>query len=181
MVLDIGRKKFEISVVEKNTYKIIEIDGGNLGGDDFDEKIKNYFFSHIKEKIKLDLADLESRDIYRLSEEARRAKEILSEVAECYVHYPSLTLNGKNYDLDFTRQMLEKICKPLFDIIFDKLKNFLKYDIDEIILSGETCNIPYIREKIKSLSNYESTNNLAAIGAAHIAEKIFERRKFLYD
>lgn len=201
MVVDIGGGTFDLSVlnadVENNTYQAIAIDGDDrLGGDDFDKAIQNELIKHIEDDTGLKLDDYKTAGIdeteynilmNRLLIEARHAKEKLSEVTEHEVILPNLTtLSGKNYDLDFTltRRALERICKPLFDRIFNQLnsfaqnnKNFRLDEIGEIILAGGTCFIPYIHERITQdlgiVPNDElPLSQLVVIGAALVAESL---------
>ena len=94
------------------------------------------------------------------------------------------TLGGRNYNLDFvlTRRALERICKPIFERIFNQLNGFAKrhpnFSLDEIghiILAGGTCFIPYIRERITNdlgivPDDELPLSQLVVIGAARVAE-----------
>lgn len=171
-VVDIGGGTFDLSVLEANhaehTYKAIAIDGDDrLGGDDFDKIIQEEFIRHIEDDTGKKLTNAKTsgleeseynRLMHRLLTEARTAKEKLSELQEWEVNLPNLTtLGGKNYELDFilTRKSFERICKPLFDRIFNQINSFAKHnknfkleEIGHIILAGGTCFIPHIHEKI---------------------------------
>jgi len=199
MVVDIGGGTFDLSVLEanpaKHTYRAIAIDGDDrLGGDDFDKAIQNELIKHIEDDTGVNLTDFKTAGmspakygklINRLLTEARYAKEHLSEVTEYEVNLPNLTtLGGKNYNLDFilTRRALERICKPLFERIFNQLNSFAKknknFSLDEIghiILAGGTCFIPYIRERIANdlgivPDDELPLSQLVVIGAARVAE-----------
>ena len=201
MVVDIGGGTFDLSVLDadpaRHTYRAIAIDGDDrLGGDDFDKTIQTELIKHIEDDTGLNLENFQTAGIdeteynilmNRLLIEARHAKEKLSEVTEHEVILPNLTtLGGKNYDLDFilTRRALERICKPLFDRIFNQLnifaknnKNFRLDEIGEIILAGGTCFIPYIRERITKdlgiVPNDElPLSQLVVMGAARVAESL---------
>lgn len=171
-VVDIGGGTFDLSVLEadhkNHTYKAIAIDGDDrLGGDDFDRIVQEDFIRHIEDDTGVKLNDFKSsgleEDQYntlmnRLLLEARKAKEHLSTLQEWKINLPNLTtIGGNSYSLDFTltRKSFERICKPLFDRIFNQINNFAKrnknFKLDEIghiILAGGTCFIPYIRERI---------------------------------
>lgn len=199
LIVDIGGGTFDLSVLEANhenhTYEVIAIDGDDrLGGDDFDEAIKQEFIRHIEDDTGVKLTDAKSAGLEeheyqilmnRLLVEACTAKEKLSEVQECSVTMPNLTtLGGKNYDLDFvfTRKAFEKTCKPLFDKIFRQINNFAKKnkkfklsDIGYIILAGGTCFIPRIYEQIEADLGIKPNDSLplsqlVVMGAARVAE-----------
>ena len=198
-VVDIGGGTFDLSVLEadhaKHTYTAIAIDGDDrLGGDDFDRAIQQELIRHIEDDTGIKLADAKSAGLEdadyqslmsRLLIEARNVKEALSDVEECAVTLPNLTtLGGQNYDLDFvfTRKALEKVCKPLFDRIFNSLNDFVNdnkkfklEDIGHVILAGGTCFIPYIKERIERDLGIKPDDSLqlsqlVVTGAARVAE-----------
>lgn len=198
-VVDIGGGTFDLSVLEadhaKHTYTAIAIDGDDrLGGDDFDRAIQQELIRHIEDDTGIKLTDAKSagldeagyqRLMTRLLDEARHIKESLSDVAEDKVTMPNLTtLGGQDYDLDFvfTRKALERVCRPLFDRIFDSLNDFVsgnkKFKLDDIghvILAGGTCFIPYIKERIERDLGIKPDDSLqlsqlVVTGAARVAE-----------
>ena len=163
LVIDIGFSAFELSVLDKN-YTIIATDGNPIGGDDFDRAIQQEFIRRIEEDTGIKLTDAKSAgldDAYyqslmsQLLDEAHNVKEFLSEVTEetVTVMMPNLTTLGGQYyvyESDFTRKDLERVCKPLFDKIFNRLNDFVNVeDIGHVILAGGTCSIPYIKERIE--------------------------------
>ena len=198
-VVDIGGGTFDLSVLEadhaKHTYTAIAIDGDDrLGGDDFDRAIQQELIRHIEDDTGIKLTDAKSAGLddadyqslmSRLLIEARNVKERLSEVTEETVTLPNLTtLGGQNYDLDFvfTRKALERVCKPLFDRIFDSLNDFVSgnkkfklEDIGHVILAGGTCFIPHIKEQIEHDLGIKPDDSLqlsqlVVTGAARVAE-----------
>ena len=199
LVVDIGGGTFDLSVLEadheNNVYEAIAIDGDDrLGGDDFDEAIKQEFIRHIEDDTGLKFTDAKSAGLdearYQLFmtsllKAARKAKEDLSETTETEVNVPNLTtLGGKDYSLDFTftRKALEMTCKPLFDKIFKQINDFAKnnkkfklQDIGHVILAGGTCFIPRIREQIEKDLGIKPDDDLplsqlVVSGAARVAE-----------
>ena len=200
-VVDIGGGTFDLSVLEadhqNHLYNVIAIDGDDrLGGDDFDLAIQQEFIRHIEDDTGVKFTDAKSAGISqndwnslmnRLIVEARDAKEELSEVSEHEVNLSNLTtLGGKPYNLNFvfTRKALEKICRPLFDKIFNQLKSFAqdnkrfkRADIGHVILAGGTCFIPYIKEGIEREIGIKPDDELplsqlVVTGAARYAESM---------
>ena len=200
-VVDIGGGTFDLSVLEadhqNHMYNVIAIDGDDrLGGDDFDLAIQQEFIRHIEDDTGVKLTDAKSAGISesdwkllmtRLLNEARGAKESLSEVNEYNVNIPNLTtLGGRDYTLDFifTRKALEKVCRPLFEKIFNQLiafaqdnKRFRRADIGHVILAGGTCFIPYIKERIERELGIKPDDELplsqlVVMGAARYAESM---------
>ena len=198
-VVDIGGGTFDLSILEadhaNHTYTAIAIDGDDrLGGDDFDEAVKQELIRHIEDDTGIKLSDAKSAGLdeadyqslmNRLLNEAREVKEKLSDNDEWEVNLPNLTtLGGQNYDLDFvlTRKAFERTCKPLFDRIFNQINNFVNdnkkftpQDIGHIILAGGTCFIPYIKQHIEEELGIKPDDSLplsqlVVIGAARVAE-----------
>ena len=198
-VVDIGGGTFDLSVLEadhdNHTYTAIAIDGDDrLGGDDFDKIVQQELIRHIEDDTGVKLTDAKSAGLdegdyqtlmNRLLNEARHAKEELSDVEECNVNLPNLTtLGGQNYDLDFvfTRKAFERTCKPLFDRIFNQIDDFVNnnkkfklQDIGHVILAGGTCFIPYIKQRIEQDLGIKPDDELplsqlVVIGAARVAE-----------
>jgi L1 cell adhesion molecule like protein len=74
-VFDLGGGTFDVSIVTiKN--KVFEIKN-NLGGEDFDNRMVNYFVEEFKRKKKVDISG-NSRALRRLRTQCEKAKRILS-------------------------------------------------------------------------------------------------------
>ena len=165
LVMDIGGGTFDLSILETDnqTYRALAIDGeDNYGGDDFDRIIFEQLIYHIEDDLKLNLSDAYTAMIpeseynkllNRLMIEARRLKENLSTSERCEINLQDLfKFDGKSYALKFTitRADFDELAFPLYEKIFVKLEKFINENIEleeigHAILTGGTCQIPYIR------------------------------------
>lgn len=119
-IVDIGGGTFDLSVLEadqaNHSYRALAIDGDRrLGGDDFDEKLTNYFIKIIEDDLGLDLSTqkdsgLDNNEYYsmlgRVRNAAENAKIELSDEVEIEINIPNLfEYNSKSYDfnLNLTR------------------------------------------------------------------------------
>ena len=199
-VTDLGGGTFDISVLEadqaNSVYRALDLDGDRkLGGDDFDKLIYDYFISIIQDDLGLDLSTqknsgLDYNEYYsmtgRVLDEAEKAKIDLSESTTCDVSILNLFhYNGKNYDfnIEFTREEFDDICKPIFDKITSRIKKFIdssdKFKVSEIstiILAGGGCYIPGVREEVEKIFGKKVVDTqfdlsaLKVIGACYVAE-----------
>ena len=200
-VVDLGGGTFDISVLEadqaNHIYRALDIDGDRrLGGDDFDKLVYDYFIGIIQDDLGLDLSSqkksgLDHNEYYsmtgRVLEEAEKAKIDLSDSEIVDVDIPNLFYyNGKNYDfnIEFTREEFDNICKPIYDKIISRIKKFTdtsdKFKISEIstiILAGGSCYIPKVRQEVEKIFGRKADSQLnldtlVAIGACFVAESI---------
>ena len=199
-VVDLGGGTFDISVLkadhQSHTYRVLDISGDRtLGGDDFDSLLYEYLIGIIRDDLGLDLSDqkilgLDCNEYYnmigRIHDAAEIAKIDLSDETTCQIDL-LLSYRGRNYDfsMELTREEFNDICRPLFDRITSRIKNFIDgsnaFTLDEIskiILAGSGCNIPKVREEIEKffgkrvLDPQIDSEELVAAGACFVAESM---------
>ncbi len=174
LVVDIGGGTFDISYLEfdpkSNEYKTIAVDGDKrLGGDDFDECIKEAMVDIVYAETKVDLSSYEKsglsykeycQAIAKLQREARSIKEDLTDSEEASVTIPGLIPYKEkwyNFDIQWTRDEFNDICMSIYQKIFDKIKQFMSEnrisadDVWRVALAGGSCSIPYIGQKIEEM------------------------------
>lgn len=174
LVIDIGGGTFDLSYLEydpnENEYKTLAVNGDKkLGGDDFDECIKNAMIDIVYSDTGIDLASQEIsgqkpedyyRMIARLQAEGKAIKEQLSNSEEAFATIPDLLMyKGSEYtfDIQWTRDEFNDICSELYDRIFGKIDEFLSEnnisadDVWRVALAGGSCSIPYIGERIEKM------------------------------
>lgn len=198
-IVDIGGGTFDLSVLEadqaNHSYRALAIDGDRrLGGDDFDEKLTNYFIKIIEDDLGLDLSTqkdsgLDNNEYYsmlgRVRNAAENAKIELSDEVEIEINIPNLfEYNSKSYDfnLNLTRDEFNNICHDIYDKILNRIKSFIQKgegfsfkEIKKVILVGGTCYIPYIQEAVEKIFNMSVStemdrSTMVAIGACFVAE-----------
>ncbi|HOD96863.1 MAG TPA: molecular chaperone DnaK [Candidatus Paceibacterota bacterium] len=182
VVYDFGGGTFDISIlqVSEDTVEVISTGGDtHLGGDDFDQRIINYFVEEFKKREGIDLSkDLLA--VQRLKEAAERAKHELSTVLETDVNLPFITSDAsgpKHFEMKLTRAKLEELVKDYIDRSVELVKqtlaekNLKTSDIDEVILVGGQTRMPAIQEAVKKFFGKEphkgiNPDEVVAMGAA---------------
>jgi molecular chaperone DnaK len=182
VVYDFGGGTFDISVLEVSEDTIeVKATGGNthLGGDDFDQRIIQYFVDEFKKEHGLDISK-DQLALQRLKDAAEKAKHELSSVTQTEINIPFLTADAsgpKHFSLSFTRAKLEDLVKDYIDESIELTKKtvgeagFKINDIDEVILVGGQTRMPAIVEAVKKLFGKEphkdiNPDEVVAIGAA---------------
>jgi len=182
VVYDFGGGTFDISIlqVSEDTVEVISTGGDtHLGGDDFDQRIINYFVEEFRKQEGIDLSkDLLA--VQRLKEAAERAKHELSTVLETDVNLPFITSDAsgpKHFEMKLTRAKLEELVKDYIDRSIELVKqtlaekNLKTSDIDEVILVGGQTRMPAIQEAVKKFFGKEphkgiNPDEVVAMGAA---------------
>lgn len=182
VVYDFGGGTFDVSVLEVSEDTIeVKGTGGDthLGGDDFDQRIINYFAEEFKKDQGIDVAK-DQLAIQRLKDAAEKAKHELSSVMQTEVNIPFLTADAsgpKHFALTFTRAKLEDLVRDYLDKSIELTKKtveeagFKLSDIDEVILVGGQTRMPAMVEAVKKLFGKEphkdiNPDEVVAIGAA---------------
>ena len=80
LVFDLGGGTFDVSIltIDNGVFEVISTNGDtHLGGEDFDQRVMEYFIKLIKKKYKKDISG-DARALQKLRREAERAKRALS-------------------------------------------------------------------------------------------------------
>jgi heat shock protein 5 len=80
LVFDLGGGTFDVSIltIDNGVFEVISTNGDtHLGGEDFDQRVMEYFMKLIKKKYKVDISG-DARAKQKLRREAERAKRALS-------------------------------------------------------------------------------------------------------
>lgn len=165
LVVDIGAGTTDVAIVRdnpmitaQNPYPYLYVDSSGVGiaGDMFDEKIADYLVERFTTEVpgidEVQLRDHKSAAYRRMMAAARKAKEGLSNKQEIGV-----TFNGREAGsgrIRLTRGELNQAIDPVVQEIMTCIKEFLNRDqvasIEdmEIIMTGGSSYIPYIREQL---------------------------------
>ena len=167
LVFDLGGTSLEITIYEfKGDYyrinNIYEINDINIGGENFNQKIYEYFLNIIDNKFKKELNNKNLLS-YKLLEEIEKAKINLSNSLET-----TIELNQSEYGFYFnytlSRKEFEEINKDLFDKIMEKLDKVIqesgleKSEIADIIFIGGSSKIPKIKALLNNYFNKTDLN-----------------------
>lgn len=182
IVFDLGGGTFDVSVLElgDGVFEVKSTHGDtHLGGEDFDNRIVNYFLDEFKKEQGIDLKG-DNAAMQRLKDEAEKAKKELSSTTETDINLPFLTADAegpKHFETKLTRSKLEELVGDLVDKTEDPCRQALKdagleaKDIDEIVLVGGMTRMPAVVEKVKKIFGKEplkgvNPDEVVAVGAA---------------
>jgi molecular chaperone DnaK len=181
-VFDLGGGTFDVSVLElgDGVFEVKSTNGDtHLGGEDFDNRIVNYFLEEFKKEHGVDLKG-DNAAMQRLKDEAEKAKKELSTTTETDINLPFLTADAdgpKHFETKLTRARLEELVADLIDGTAIPCEKALKdaglsaSDIDEIVLVGGMTRMPAVVEKVKKIFGKDplkgvNPDEVVAVGAA---------------
>ena len=187
LVFDLGGGTFDVSILTiKGDVFDVKATAGNthLGGEDFDNRMVNYFVEEFKKKNKVDISG-NPKSLRRLRTACERAKRTLSFAFVTTVEVDSL-FQGIDFTSSITRARFEEMNMDLFKECSKTVVSCLsdskipKSDIDDIVLVGGSSRIPKVqdllqdlfREKVlcKSINPDEAVAYGAAVQAAILSD-----------
>ncbi len=200
LVYDLGGGTFDATLIEihQSQFKVICTLGDLfVGGKDIDRLVVHEFVQAIGAQDPEALQHLDAVALRRLQEEARKAKERLSEqeVVDVSVPYLTATPSGTvNFQHRLTRQRLEELAAPVIEktmgIVHEVMQMAsLRADrVDNVILVGGASQMPLV---YTSLAKYFGKaplctikpKQVVAIGAAYHAANLSlgSRKYILFD
>lgn len=181
-VFDLGGGTFDVSILElgDGVFEVKSTNGDtHLGGEDFDNRIMNYFMEEFKKEHGVDLKG-DNAAMQRLKDEAEKAKKELSSTTETEINLPFLTADAdgpKHFETKLTRAKLEELVADLIDKTAEPCEKALKdaglkaSEIDEIVLVGGMTRMPAVVEKVKKIFGKDplkgvNPDEVVAVGAA---------------
>ncbi|KAJ1694461.1 hypothetical protein LUZ63_011159 [Rhynchospora breviuscula] len=156
LVFDLGGGTFDVSIltVDNGVFEVLATNGDtHLGGEDFDQRIMEYFIKLIKKKHGKDISK-DNRAVGKLRREAERAKRALSNQHQVRVEIESL-FDGVDFSESLTRARFEELNNDLFRQTMGPVNKAMedaglqKNQIDEIVLVGGSTRIPKIQQLLK--------------------------------
>ena len=182
LVFDLGGGTFDVSVLDiaDGVFEVKSTSGdSHLGGDDWDEAVKQWLIKTFKDTEGVDLST-DKMAVQRLQEAAEKAKIELSSVQETQINLPFITATAdgpKHLDLKLTRakfneltaSLVERCRKPFDQAIKDA--GLTLDQIDHVILVCGSTRIPAIQELVAKVTGKEpnktvNPDEVVAIGAA---------------
>ena len=128
-----------------------------MGGEDFDNRLVDYFLEDFKRKFKKDMSG-NQRSLRRLRSACERAKRTLSSSTQAHIEIDSL-FDGMDYNATITRARFEDMCMDYFRKCIDPCQKVLKDSgiskdqIHEIVLVGGSTRIPKIQSMLSEFFN----------------------------
>merc|ERR1711976_540182 len=160
LIFDLGGGTFDVSVlsIDDGMFEVKATAGDtHLGGEDFDNRLVEYFTAEFKRKYKKDLTH-NKRALRRLRTACERAKRTLSASATASLEIDAL-FEGIDFYTQITRARFEELCAPLFRGTLEPVEKALrdakldKAAIDEVVLVGGSTRIPRIQKLLSDFFN----------------------------
>lgn len=165
LVFDLGGGTFDVTLLTLDDGMFeVKATGGNthLGGEDFDNRLVDYFVQEFKRKYKKDLT-ASGRAMRRLRTQCERAKRALSTSSQAALEIEAL-YEGQDFYTSITRARFEELCIDLFRSCLSPVEQVLrdskidKAKVDEIVLVGGSTRIPKVQELLQEFFNGKELN-----------------------
>ena len=163
MVYDLGGGTFDVSIIEMGdgVQEVLATAGNNhLGGDDFDQRLINYFVDEFKKENGIDLST-DKMAMQRLKEAAEKCKIELSGMTQANVNLPFITADAtgpKHFDLTVSRAKFNELTADLVDATMGPVNQALSdaglsaSELNKVLLVGGSTRIPAVQEAVKRIT-----------------------------
>ncbi|GJS81033.1 heat shock cognate 70 kDa protein [Tanacetum coccineum] len=184
LIFYLGGGTFDVSVltIDNGRFEVKASGGDNhLGGEDFDNRMVEYFVAEFNRKYKKDISG-NSRALGRLRVASERAKRILSSTTQTFIEIDCL------YDVDFsskiTRAKFEELNMGFFNKCMESVQGCLddaqleKNRVDEVVIVGGSTRIPKVQGMLQDFFDGKdhcktiNPDEAVAYGAAVLAAKL---------
>ena len=160
LIFDLGGGTFDVSLltIDEGIFEVKATAGDtHLGGEDFDNRMVEYFKQEFKKKHRKDIGD-NQRALRRLRTACERAKRTLSSSTQAVIEIDSLhdgidfnsTITRARFEdmnMDYFRKCMIPVDKVLKDACISKNK------VDEVVLVGGSTRIPKIQDMLSDYFN----------------------------
>jgi len=178
LIFDLGGGTFDVSLlsIDDGVFEVKATAGDtHLGGEDFDEKMVNYFIKEIKRTLKKDVTT-SARALRRLRTACERAKRTLSSSTQAFIEIDGI-MDGVDFNTQITRAKFEQLNMAMFKRTLEVVDKVLrdaqcsKSSVDEIVLVGGSTRIPKVQDMLseyfngKELCNKVNPDEAVAFGA----------------
>lgn len=180
LIFDLGGGTFDVSILAIDEGSLFEVKSTagdtHLGGEDFDNRLVNFFSEEFKRKHKRELGG-NARALRRLRTACERAKRTLSSSTEASIEIDALH-DGIDFYAKITRARFEEMNMDLFRSTLQPVERALvdakmdKAAINDVVLVGGSTRIPKIQKMLqdffcgKALNLSINPDEAVAYGAA---------------
>uniref|UniRef100_A0A914VL40 Uncharacterized protein n=1 Tax=Plectus sambesii TaxID=2011161 RepID=A0A914VL40_9BILA len=160
LVFSLGGGSCDVSMlnIDNGVFEVLATNGDtHLGGEDFDQRVMEYFINIYKEKTGKDIRK-DRRAVQKLRREVERAKRVLSSQHQVHLEVDSI-FYGSDFSEHLTRAKFEELNMDLFHSTMKPIQKVLedselkKDDVHEIVLVGGSTRIPKVQQLIKEFFN----------------------------
>lgn len=166
LIFDLGGGTFDVSILTIDEGSLFEVKATagdtHLGGEDFDNRLVNYFADEFKRKYNKDLKS-NPRALRRLRTAAERAKRTLSSSTEATLEIDAL-YEGVDFYTKISRARFEELNSDLFRGTLQPVEKALadakidKAHIHDVVLVGGSTRIPKIQSLLQNYFNGKTLN-----------------------
>lgn len=179
IVYDLGGGTFDVSLlsVDEGVFEVLATAGDtHLGGEDFDQRVMDYFIKLYNKKNDVDIRK-DLKTMGKLKREVEKAKRTLSSQMSTRIEIEAFH-QGKDFSETLTRAKFEELNMDLFKKTLKPVEQVLKdakvkkSDVDDIVLVGGSTRIPKVQSMIeeyfggKKASKGINPDEAVAYGAA---------------
>ncbi|KAG6489164.1 heat shock 70 kDa protein 1-like [Zingiber officinale] len=160
LVFDLGGGSLNVSLIAiEESIVIVKASAGDvyLGGEDFDQRLVDYFIHVFKTKHNKDISG-NQRKVTKLRAACERAKRALSSATQTTIEIDFLS-NDTDFYANITRSKFEELNNDLFTKCMEAVEKCLreahvdKNEVDEIVLVGGSSRIPKIQQLLQGFFN----------------------------
>jgi len=152
LVFDLGGGTFDVTLltIDNGVFEVLATNGDtHLGGEDFDQRVMQYFIKMMKKKSNIDISG-DKRALQKLRKEVERVKRALSSQQQARLEIEDLA-EGFDLSESLTRARFEELNNDLFKKTLGPVSKVLedagvsKSEVDEIVLVGGSTRIPKVQ------------------------------------
>jgi len=160
LVFDLGGGTFDVTLltIDNGVFEVLATNGDtHLGGEDFDQRVMQYFIKMLKKKKKIDIRS-DKRALQKLRKEVERVKRSLSSQHQARVEIEALA-EGEDFSETLTRARFEELNIDLFKKTLGPVGTVMsdaglkKGEVDELVLVGGSTRIPKVQQLLKDYYN----------------------------
>lgn len=165
LVFDLGGGTFDVTLlqIDNGVFEVLATSGDtHLGGEDFDQRLMDYFITQFKRKNNIDISK-DKRALQRLRKQCEYAKRTLSSQTSTKIDCEALS-NGIDFSSVITRAKFESLNIDLFKRTMVPVTQVLKDaeiskgNVDEIVLVGGSTRIPKVQSMLSEFFNGKILN-----------------------
>ena len=160
LIFDLGGGTFDVWLltIRKGNFKVKAKAGDtHLGGEDFDNRMVNFFVKEFKSKNNKDISG-NPKALSRLRTACEWAKRELSSTKSTTTGIDSLH-DGVHFKLEISRDKFEELNMDLFKKCMELVKECLmvakmhKSTVDDVVLVGGSTRIPMVQQLLRNFFN----------------------------
>jgi heat shock protein 5 len=165
LVFDLGGGTFDVTLltIDDGVFEVLATNGDtHLGGEDFDQRVMQYFIKLIKKKHNVDISG-DKKALQKLRREAERVKRALSSQHQARLEVEAL-YEGIDFSETLTRARFEELNLDLFKKTLGPVQKVLedagmdKSEVDEVVLVGGSTRIPKVQQLLKDFFGGKEPN-----------------------